>query len=54
MNRIKEVLKEKSISQTWLGKKMDKNYPTINEYGRNKRQPSLQDLYKIGEILNQK
>ncbi|CAG2532449.1 DNA-binding transcriptional regulator [Maribacter dokdonensis] len=52
MNRIKEVLKEKGISQTWLAKKMDKSYPTINEYARNKRQPSLEDLYKIAEILD--
>ena len=51
MNRIKEVLKDKGISQTWLAKKMDKSYPTINEYARNKRQPSLEDLYKIAEIL---
>lgn len=52
MNRIKEVLKDKGISQTWLAEKMDKSYPTINEYARNKRQPSLEDLYKIAEILN--
>lgn len=30
----------------------DKSYTTINEYARNKRQPSLEDLYKIAEILN--
>ncbi len=52
MNRIKEVLKEKGISQTWLAEKMEKSYPTINEYARNKRQPSLEDLYRIAEILN--
>ena len=52
MNRIKEVLKEKGISQTWLSKQMDKSYNTINEYARNKRQPSLEDLYQIAEILN--
>ena len=52
MNRIKEVLKDKGISQTWLAKKMEKSYPTINEYARNKRQPSLEDLYKIAGILN--
>lgn len=51
MNRIKDVLKDKGISQTWLAVKMDKSYPTINEYARNKRQPSLEDLYKIAEIL---
>lgn len=52
MNRIKEVLKDKGISQTWLAKKMEKSYPTINEYARNKRQPSLEDLYKIAKILD--
>ncbi len=52
MNQIKEVLKDKGISQTWLAEKMEKSYPTINEYARNKRQPSLEDLYKIAEILN--
>jgi putative transcriptional regulator len=52
MNQIKEVLKEKGISQTWLAEKMGKSYPTINEYARNKRQPSLEDLYKIADILN--
>jgi transcriptional regulator with XRE-family HTH domain len=52
MNRIKEVLKDKGISQTWLAKKMEKSYPTINEYARNKRQPNLEDLYKIADILN--
>lgn len=52
MNRIKEVLKAKGISQTWLASQMDKSYNSINEYARNKRQPSLEDLYKIAEILN--
>ena len=51
MNRIKEVLKNKGISQTWLAEQMDKSYTTVNEYARNKRQPSLEDLYKIAEIL---
>lgn len=52
MNRIKEVLKDKGITQTWLAKQMDKSYNTVNEYARNKRQPSLEDLYEIAEILN--
>jgi putative transcriptional regulator len=51
MNRIKDVLKEKGISQTWLAKKMDKSYNTINEYARNIRQPSIDDLYRIAKIL---
>jgi transcriptional regulator with XRE-family HTH domain len=52
MNRIKEVLKDKGISQTWLADKMGKSYNTINEYARNKRQPSIEVLFKIAEILN--
>jgi transcriptional regulator with XRE-family HTH domain len=52
MNRIKEVLEQKGISQTWLAKQTGKSYNTVNEYSRNVRQPSLEDLYKIAEILD--
>ena len=52
MNRIKEVLKDKGISQTWLADKMGKSYNTINEYARSKRQPSIEVLFRIAEILN--
>lgn len=51
MNRIKEVLKEKGITQTWLAKKLEKSYNSINEYARNTRQPSIEDLYRIAAIL---
>ena len=51
MNRIKEVLKNKGISQTWLAEQMDKSYTTINEYPRNERQPSLKDLHKLADVL---
>ncbi len=52
MNRIKEVIKDKGISQTWFAKQMGKSYNTINEYARNVRQPSLEDLYRIAIVLN--
>ncbi|QMW03148.1 helix-turn-helix transcriptional regulator [Spirosoma foliorum] len=52
MNRIREVLNEKGISQTWLAKKLDKSYNTINEYARNVRQPSIEDLFRIAKILD--
>ena len=51
MNRIKEVLDEKGIKQTWLAKQLGKSYNMVNSYTRNRRQPSLVDLYKIAEIL---
>ena len=31
---------------------MDKSYTTINECARNKRHPSLDDLYKIADVLH--
>ncbi|MFV0531744.1 MAG: helix-turn-helix domain-containing protein [Flavobacteriales bacterium] len=52
MNRIKKVLKEKGISQTWLAKQMGKSYNSINEYARNVRQPSIEDLYRIAKVLD--
>ena len=30
LNRIKAVLEEKGISQTWLSKKMGKSFSTVN------------------------
>ncbi len=51
MNRIKEVLEEKGIKQTWLAEKLGKSYNMVNSYAQNRSQPSLNDLYKIAEIL---
>jgi putative transcriptional regulator len=51
MNRIKEVLEERGIKQIWLAEKMDKSYNMVNSYAQNRRQPSIEDLYKIAEIL---
>lgn len=51
MNRIKEVLEEKGIKQKWLAEKLDKSYNMVNSYVQNRRQPSLEDLYTIAEIL---
>ncbi len=52
MNRIKDVLEQKGIKQKWLAGQLGKSYNTINSYAQNKRQPSLEDLYKIAEILD--
>jgi len=51
MNRIKEVLEQKGIKQKWLAEKLGKSYNMVNSYAQNRRQPSLEDLYKIAEIL---
>jgi putative transcriptional regulator len=52
MNRIKEVLEDKGIKQIWLADKLGKSYNMVNGYVQNRRQPSIQDLYKISEILS--
>lgn len=52
MNRIKEVLEQKGIKQIWLSERLGKSYNMVNSYVQNRRQPSIEDLYKIAEILN--
>lgn len=51
MNRIKEVLDEKGHTQRWLEERLGKSYNMVNSYTTNRRQPSLETLYKIAEIL---
>jgi len=51
MNRIKEVLEEKGIKQTWLAEKLGKSFSIVNSYVCNRRQPSLETLFQIAKIL---
>ncbi len=51
MNRIKEILDEKGVKQIWLAEKLKKSYNMVNSYVQNRRQPSLEDLYRIADIL---
>jgi len=52
LNKIKEILKTKGIKQTWLAGRLGKSYNMVNGYVQNRRQPSLEDLYKISEIID--
>jgi len=52
MNRIKEVLSEKGITQTWVCENLGKSYTAINAYVQNRRQPSLETLTKIADLLD--
>ena len=52
MNRIKEVLEEKGIKQTWLAEKLGKSYNMVNGYVQNRQQPRLEVLYEIAKILD--
>jgi len=51
MNRIKEVLDEKGIKQTWLAEQLGKSYNMVNAYVRNRQQPRIEVLYDIAKIL---
>lgn len=50
-NRIREVLEEKGIKQTWLAEKLGKSFCIVNSYVCNRRQPSLDVLFEIAIIL---
>ena len=52
MNRIREVLIEKGISQTELAKRLGKGFNMVNLYATNRVQPPIRVLYRIAEILN--
>lgn len=51
MNNIKSILECKGVKQVWLAEKLGKSYNMINSYVQNRRQPRIEDLYKIAEIL---
>jgi len=52
MNRIKDVLEEKGIKQIWLSELLGRSYNMVKSFVQNRRQPSIECLYKIAEILN--
>jgi len=52
MNRIKEILEEKGIKQTWLAERLGKSYNMVNGYVQNRQQPRLEVLFEIAKILD--
>ena len=53
-NRIKEVLDERELSQTWLAEQLDLDFQTVTRYVNNKRQPSIPVLFEIARVLKLK
>ena len=51
MNRIKVVIEEKGIKQTWLAEKLGKSFNTVNGYVQNRQQPRLEVFNDIAKIL---
>ena len=54
LNRIKDVLGEKGISQKWLAEKLNKSFNTVNAYVCNRQQSSFEMLYRIPAVLQVK
>lgn len=52
MNRIKEALGTKGISQTELANRLGKTFNMVNLYASNKVQPPIPVLYQIAEVLD--
>ena len=52
LNRIRIILKEKGISQTWLAERLGKSFSTVNSYVCNRSQPNLTTLLEIAQLLS--
>ncbi len=52
MNKIKSILENKGVKQVWLAEQLNKSYNMVNSYIQNRRQPSLELLSRIAEILD--
>lgn len=51
LNRIRAVLEDKGISQTWLAKKLGRSFSTVNAVC-NRSQPNLTTLLEIAQLLS--
>lgn len=52
MNRIRVVLAELNKKNKWLADKLGKNQATVSQWCNNARQPSVETLFDIAEVLN--
>lgn len=52
MNRIKDALQEKGLTQVWLSEQLEKSFKMVNAYACNRKQPSLETLFQIAELLD--
>ncbi|MCT4645798.1 MAG: helix-turn-helix transcriptional regulator [Carboxylicivirga sp.] len=52
INRIRVVLSELNVKHKWLADNLGKNPSTISLWCANERQPSLETLVKIANVLD--
>jgi transcriptional regulator with XRE-family HTH domain len=51
INRLKVVLAERKRKNIWLANQLGKNQTTVSQWCTNQRQPSLETLVLIADIL---
>lgn len=52
LNRIRIVLAELNKKNKWLADKLGKNQATVSQWCNNARQPSIETLFDIAEVLD--
>ena len=51
LNRIKVVLAEKNLQNTWLAEQIGRDQATVSKWVTNTAQPNLETLIKIAQVL---
>lgn len=52
LNRIRIVLAELNKKNKWLADKLGKNQATVSQWCNNVRQPSIETLFDIADVLD--
>ena len=50
-NKIIEGLEDSQRSQKWLADQLDVSVVTVSNWCRNQKQPSLESIYRISDVL---
>ena len=50
-NRIKDVSEDTKRSQKWLADQLDVSVVTVSNWYRNQKQPSLESIFRISDVL---
>jgi putative transcriptional regulator len=52
MNCIKRILKEQGRTQKWLAIQLNRSQNTVSSWCANQTQPTVDDLFLIGKLIN--
>lgn len=52
MNCIKRILKEQGRTQKWLAIQLNRSQNTVSSWCANHTQPTVEDLFLIGKLIN--